>query len=361
MSFLRFFLIPLSLIFWVVTTLYHWLYNVGVLRSRSFAIPIISIGNLTTGGTGKTPHVAYIIRLLLRDEQGFFDRVATLSRGYGRVTSGFRLVDREASAVEVGDEPRMLKHRFNNIFVAVDENRVHGTEKLLSMVPGLNVIILDDAFQHRRIKPGLSILLHDFQSAATKKILLPAGDLREPVKGAKRADIIVVTNSPKMLSPHERRRVNKVLKPEDSQRVYFSYIGYGDLVPLIGKKLKRKASKDYYFEENYAILLITGIADPAPLKEYYANKVSELVHLSFPDHHEFTLSDIRKVQKKFDNIVNENKIILTTEKDAMRLIIPGVAKELQDLPVFYLPINIRFHGDDAENFNTQIINYVTKN
>ena len=188
MSFLRLLLFPFSLIFWVVSSLYHWLYNLGILRSRSFAIPIISVGNLTTGGTGKTPHVAYIIRLLLRDEQGFFDRVATLSRGYGRVTSGFRLVDHEATAVEVGDEPRMLKQRFNNIFVAVDENRAHGIDKLLSMVPGLNVILLDDAFQHRRVKPGLSILLHDFQGVSKAKMMLPAGDLREPVKGTRGAE-----------------------------------------------------------------------------------------------------------------------------------------------------------------------------
>jgi len=361
MSFLRFLLFPFSLVYWVISLIYHWAYNSGILKSRKFQIPVISVGNLTTGGTGKTPHVAYIIKLLLRNEEGFFDRIATLSRGYGRVTSGFILVDEDATAVEVGDEPRMLKQRFNNIFVAVDGNRAHGIDKLLSMVPGLNVIILDDAFQHRRVKPGLSILLQDFQGSPNTKIMLPAGDLREPRKGAKRADIIVVTNSPTMLSPHERRRINKIIEPTASQSVYFSYVGYDDLIPLLGNRANKMVSKDYYFNRNYSILLVTGIADPGPLTEYYTNKVSELVHISFPDHHEFTLEDIRRVQKKFDNIVNENKIILTTEKDAMRLIIPGVAKELRDLPVFYLPINIRFHGDDGENFNKQIIDYVTKN
>ncbi|MBL4657709.1 MAG: tetraacyldisaccharide 4'-kinase [Flavobacteriales bacterium] len=358
---IRYLLLPLSILYAFVTWLYHFLYNKGILPSRRFSLPVISVGNLTTGGTGKTPHVEYIIRLLLRTEDGFFDRVSVLSRGYGRATSGFVLADEASTAIEIGDEPRQMKQKFKNIFVAVDENRAHGIDKLLAMVPGLDVVLLDDAFQHRRVNPGLSILLRDFQGVSQKKLMLPAGDLREPASGAKRADILIVTNSPKMLSPHERRRILARLKPSDDQVVLFSYVAYDDLIPALGSREHIMANKTFYFERKYAVLLVTGIADADPLEQYYGRNIEELVHLRFSDHHEFTMSDIQKIQKKFDNIVNENKIILTTEKDAMRLAIPGVAKAFENLPIFYLPIKIRFHDDDETEFNKLIIDYVTKN
>ena len=358
---IRYLLLPLSILYRWVTWFYHQLYNKGILHSRRFRIPVISVGNLTTGGTGKTPHVEYLVRLLLRSEEGFFDRVATLSRGYGRATTGFILADEKSTAIEIGDEPRQMKQKFENIFVAVDENRVHGIDQLLTMVPGLNVVLLDDAFQHRRVKPGLSILLRDFQGVSRKHLMLPAGDLREPLSGAKRADIIIVTNSPKMLSPHERRRIKDILRPTEDQALLFSYVAYDDLIPALGSHEHIMANKTFYFEREYAILLITGIADPLPLKEYYGQNIGELIHMRFSDHHEFTMVDIQRIQKKFDNIANESKIILTTEKDAMRLAIPGVAKAFENLPIFYLPIKIRFQDDDGEKFNKQIIDYVTKN
>jgi len=358
---IRYLLLPLSILYRWVTWFYHLLYNTGILRSRSFGIPVISVGNLTTGGTGKTPHVEYLVRLLLRSEDGFFDRVATLSRGYGRATTGFILADEKSTAIEIGDEPRQMKQKFENIFVAVDENRVHGIEQLLNMVPGLNVVLLDDAFQHRKVKPGLSILLRDFQGVSRDHFMLPTGDLREPVSGSKRADIIIITNSPKMLSPHERRRIRDIIRPTEDQSLLFSYVTYGELVPALGSREHIMANKAFYFEREYSILLVTGIADPSPLREYYGDKISELVHLQFSDHHEFTMADIYRIQKKFDNIANESKIILTTEKDAMRLAIPGVARAFENLPVFYLPIKIKFQDDDGDNFNELIIDYVAKN
>ncbi|MBL4753019.1 MAG: tetraacyldisaccharide 4'-kinase [Flavobacteriales bacterium] len=357
----RYLLLPLSILYWVITWIYHELYNQRILRSRKFKIPVISVGNLTTGGTGKTPHVEYIVRLLLRSEQGFFDRVATLSRGYGRATTGFALANEESTAIEIGDEPRQMKQKFKNIFVAVDENRAHGIDKLLTMVPGLDVVLLDDAFQHRRVKPGLSILLRDFQAVSSRMALLPAGDMREPVSGSARADIIIITNSPKMLSPHERRRIQHIVKPKDDQSLLFSFVAYDDLVPALGTDEHIMANKAFYFERGYAILLVTGIADSLPLQEYYGQNIGELTHMKFGDHHEFTMADIQKIRKNFDNIANENKIILTTEKDAMRLAIPGVAKAFENLPIFYLPIKIKFQDDDGKKFNKQIIDYVTKN
>lgn len=361
MNIIRFLLLPLSILYRIVTWIYHFLFNRGILPSRRFSIPVISVGNLTTGGTGKTPHVEYIIRLLLRTENGYFDRVAALSRGYGRATSGFMLADADSTAMEIGDEPRQMKQKFKNIFVAVDENRVHGIDKLVAMVPGLSVVLLDDAFQHRWVKPGLSILLRDFQGISQHKMMLPVGDLREPISGAKRADIIIITNSPKMLSPHERRRISALLNSKEDQTVLFSYVSYDDLVPALGNHEHIMANKTFYFERKYTVLLVTGIADSGPLEQYYGNNIDELIHLRFPDHHEFTMTDIQRIQKNFDNIVNENKIILTTEKDAMRLAIPGVAKAFENSPIFYLPIKIRFHDDDGEKFNKQILDYVTKN
>ncbi|MBL4577315.1 MAG: tetraacyldisaccharide 4'-kinase [Flavobacteriales bacterium] len=358
---IRYLLLPLSILYRFFTWFYHLLYDKGILPSRRFSIPVISVGNLTTGGTGKTPHVEYIIRLLLRSEDGFFDRVAALSRGYGRATSGYLLADETSTAIEIGDEPRQMKQKFKNIFIAVDENRAHGIDKLLAMVPGLNVVLLDDAFQHRRVRAGLSILLRDFQGISQRKIMLPSGDLREPMSGSKRADIIVVTNSPKMLSPHERRRILVLIKPADDQSVFFSYVAYTDLIPALGVHEHIMANKTFYFEREYSVLLVTGIADSGPLEEYYGRNITELVHMKFADHHEFTMADILRIQKNFDNIVNENKIILTTEKDAMRLAIPGVAKAFENLPIFYLPIKIKFHDKDGEEFNKQIVDYVTKN
>ena len=361
MKLLRILAFPVSVIYGLVVFLYHLFYDLEIFQPKRFRVPVISIGNLTVGGTGKTPHIEYVTRFLLGSGDIALDRIASLSRGYGRATSGFLLADENSTAVEVGDEPRQIKQKFPNVFVAVDENRVHGIEKLLRTVPGLKVILLDDAFQHRRVKPGLSILLMDFQSVSKTQLMLPTGNLRESLSGAKRADIIIVTNSPKMLSPHERKRINKILNPKPHQTLYFSYVGYNDFVPVSNIPKHIMANKNFYFERKYAVLLVTGIADPLPLHEYYKQNSSELIHIQFSDHHEFTMEDIRKVQKKFDTIVNPNKIILTTEKDAMRLAIPGVVKAMQNLPVFYLPITIHFHDNDGAEFNRQIFDYVTKN
>lgn len=327
------------------------------------------MGNLTVGGTGKTPHVEYILRKLAAEGVAKHSELATLSRGYGRVTSGFILANDESSSSEIGDEPRQMKQKFGNINVAVDESRVHGIDKLLKLAPDLKVVVLDDAFQHRAVKPGLSILLEDYFALDRTDFMLPAGNLREPKIGARRADIIVVTNSPKLLSPLERRRIDARIRTKSEQKLFFSYVSYGDLVPAFAKisdtnggaEKPLMVNKSFYFERDYSILLLTGIAHTYPLREYYKGNISELIHMKYDDHHEYTKEDVKKILEKFDNIVNENKIILTTEKDAMRLAIPGVFKALEKLPIFYIPITINFHDDDGAEFKKEIIDYVAKN
>ncbi|HHZ64509.1 MAG TPA: tetraacyldisaccharide 4'-kinase [Flavobacteriales bacterium] len=369
MDSLRILLLPFSIVYGAFVLLYHLLYNIGLLPSKKFDIPVISIGNLTVGGTGKTPHVEYILRNLAAEGVAKGSELATLSRGYGRVTSGFRLADDESSSSEIGDEPRQMKQKFGEIHVAVDESRVHGVNKLLKLAPDLKVIVLDDAFQHRAISPGLSILLEDYFALDKTDFMLPAGNLREPKIGAKRADIIVVTNSPKLLSPLERRRIDARIKLKPKQKLFFSYVEYGDLVPAFANMAQKNNStetplmvnKSFYFERDYSILLLTGIAHTYPLIEYYKGNISELIHMKYDDHHEYTKEDVENILEKFDNIVNENKIILTTEKDAMRLAIPGVFKALVKLPIFYIPITINFHDEDGVEFKKEIINYVEKN
>jgi len=358
MQFARILLFPFSILYGILVYVYHQLYNWRLLPSSKFNIPVISVGNITVGGTGKTPHVEYIVRLLLQSE---YQNIATLSRGYGRATSGFILLDESNTASEVGDEPRQLMHKFKNIHVAVDENRANGIRNLMKQFDDLNAVLLDDAFQHRQVRAGLSILLMDYHTLSKPQMMLPAGNMREPQFGAKRADIIVITNSPKMLSPLERRRIESQIKPTANQKMYFSYVSYGDLVPAFEPTSPMMVNKEFYFERDYSILLLTGIADPYPLEEYYSQNIKELKHIRFADHHEYTMADIERVMKKFDNIVNENKIILTTEKDAMRLAIPGVHKALEKNPIFYIPITIVFHDDDGSKFNKQMLDYVAQN
>jgi tetraacyldisaccharide 4'-kinase len=361
MQVIRILLIPLSLAYGLVTYFYHWLYDRKIIGSRKFDVPVIAVGNLTTGGTGKTPHVEYMIRLLNQDNIEP-NGIATLSRGYGRVTSGFILAQPNSSTAEIGDEPRQFRKKFSNIHVAVNENRVEGVQKLLEISPNLKAVLLDDAFQHRRIHPGMSILLMDYQFFSTTQYMLPTGNLREPMSGMIRADVIVVTNTPAILSPLERRRIGKKIDPKPYQSVYHSHISYGEAKHVFEDSAIILEDKGYYFESDFTILLFTGIANPSSLVDYYKNRAAaEVLHLPFADHHEYTMDDMNMIREKFNNIANEKKVIFTTEKDAMRLTIPGLAKAMRDLPVFYLPIRVEFNDEDELKFNKQICDYVGKN
>ncbi|MFZ4705302.1 MAG: tetraacyldisaccharide 4'-kinase [Bacteroidales bacterium] len=350
MEIIRILLLPLAVIYRVIMALRNMLFDVHLFSSTYFNIPVISVGNLSTGGTGKTPHVEYLLRLL---QPGF--SLATLSRGYGRTTKGFRIAGEKDKTPEVGDEPLQYFKKFPGIVVAVDESRRHGITQLLDLNPVPDVILLDDAFQHRWVKPGLSLLLTDYQKLYSDDYLLPAGSLREPISGAKRADIIIVTKSPKVLSPIISREIVAKLKPKADQQILFSYIRHGDWTPFGGGSAQSPPSKRVN-----TIMLVAGIANSYPLQEHLRQNCEELVTISFPDHHRYSRKDMDLIQTSFEKIVSRNRIIITTEKDAMRLLCQQYEKWVSLLPWYYIPIEIEFHKENKEQFNKLILNYVTE-
>jgi tetraacyldisaccharide 4'-kinase len=355
MKILRILLFPFSILYGLILLLRNKLYDWGILPSVEFKVPTISVGNLCVGGTGKTPHIEYLIRLLSPE---FY--TATLSRGYGRKTKGFMLANEQSTADDIGDEPLQFFNKFSNIPIAVDGKRVRGVKKMLALFPSLQTILLDDAFQHRSILPGLSIVLTDFSKLYLTDYVIPTGTLREFRSGIKRADIIIVTKCPEILLPIERKRLIKEIKPLPYQHIYFSTIKYGEFLPLHSETIN-PFSKEYYFERNYSVVLFTGISNTLPLEYYLKDKVKTIVPVRFPDHHIFSMDDLATVKKIFDNIAPANKIIVTTEKDAMRLKDPAFAAILNHLPLFYMPIEIDFYDQNKEEFNEQIIHYVRTN
>jgi len=356
MKFLRIIAYPVSQLYGIVVYLRNKFYDLGIFPVKEFKLPVIAIGNLVTGGTGKTPHTEYLIRLLQEKYS-----VATLSRGYRRTTPGFLIATGASTSLDIGDEPKQFKKKFPEITVAVDTKRVRGIKKLMESFSLLNVILLDDAFQHRSVSPGLSILLSDFNNLFYTDHLLPSGNLREFKSGFKRADIIVITKTPELLSPLERRRILKELNAQPYQHVYFSYIRYGDFIPLLQEKTQTVFTKDFYFERDYTILLMTGIANASSIEHYLTTKVKKVITVKFSDHHEYTMAELLRVKSMFEEIPGKNKIILTTEKDAMRFESPGITEIVNDLPVFYIPIEVEFHNKDKEDFNKQILDYVRGN
>lgn len=322
----------------------------GVLTQESFEIPIISIGNLSLGGTGKTPHIEYLIRLL---KERF--RIATLSRGYGRKTDGFILATKETDVKTIGDEPLQYIRKFDEIKVAVDEKRARGIHELIEKSPDLDAILLDDAYQHRYVKPGLSILLTDYHHMYHDDFVVPSGRLREFMYGAHRADIIIVTKTPKIFSPITKRRILEDLKPKAHQKIFFSYIKYGDPVPVY------TGSSGTFPNKLTSLLLFTGIANDYPLKEHLSRYCSDITTMKFRDHHQYIIGDIEKIKKTFYDLPTQSKVIVTTEKDVMRFKTDELIPFIKDLPLFYLPIEVEFHDKDKPAFNMAIVDYVSKN
>ncbi|MBA3705462.1 MAG: tetraacyldisaccharide 4'-kinase [Bacteroidetes bacterium] len=363
MKLLRILVFPISLLYGVIVFFRNKLYDWRLLSSTEFTIPTISVGNLSIGGTGKTPHIEYLVRLLKPE---FY--IATLSRGYGRKTRGFILSDTQSSVADIGDEPLQYKKKFNGLRVAVDESRVRGIKKLLENFPSLQAVLLDDAFQHRAIKSGLSIVLTDYSKTYLKDYMMPSGALREFRCGIQRADIIIVSKCPEILLAIERKRLINAINPLPYQNLYFSYIKYGDFIPLYTNN--NPFTKEYYIEHNYSALLLTGIANTRNLEHYLKEKLKQIVPAKFPDHHQFTKSDLGKVKELFNTITSQNKIILCTEKDAMRLQTPELKTILDTLPVFYMRIEVCFHDKDkdarlnegvGQEFNEKILHYVRAN
>ncbi len=350
-----FLLYLLSLFYGLIVQLRNLLFELNILTSKEFSIPIISIGNITVGGTGKTPHTEYVAGLLKSEF-----KIATLSRGYKRKTRGYKEVHTDSKAYEVGDEPLQIKNNYPEITVSVDESRVEGIKKLLSETKKhIQAIILDDAFQHRYVKPGLSILLIDFNRQLKNDHLLPYGDLREKGKSRIRANIIIVTKMPCEIKPIERRLLEKDLRLYPFQTLYFTTIKYKNPVTIFPGKT---SAINYSFTKNkYDVVLVTGIAEPNELLKHIRKFSLSIIHISFKDHYYFKKKDIENISNTYNNIQSNNKILITTEKDMYRLREINNSNLLENIPAFYIPIEIDFLYNDKNRFNKQIVEYVRKN
>ncbi|MFD1096697.1 tetraacyldisaccharide 4'-kinase [Salegentibacter chungangensis] len=331
MKSLRKLLFPFALLYGAVTWIRNQFYNSGILSSRSYDLPVICVGNLNTGGTGKSPMIEYLLKLVSPKY-----RTAALSRGYKRSTRGFKLLRGNESAAEAGDEPLQFKRNFGNALVAVDADRRNGIAELLKQEP--EVILLDDAFQHRKVKAGLNILLTSYGDLYTEDFMLPAGNLREPTVGAERADIIVVTKCPLKLTSEEQERIWHKLRLRNYQKLFFTGISYDEN--------PRNADGEADWEElsTEGFCLVTGIANPKPLLEHLKGKDFNYTHRKFPDHHNFTEREL--------NELKEENLILTTEKDYVRL-----KDELPPDKLFYLPIKVTFIKG-KEEFDKNILDYI---
>ena len=348
-------LYPVSWIYGAGVWLRNKLFDWGYYKERSFNLPVICVGNLTVGGTGKTPHTEYLIRLLQKSYQ-----VAVLSRGYKRKSKGFVLAQPNTPVQQIGDEPYQMKQKFPNIHMAVDADRCHGIEELCkaSVTPTTDVVLLDDAFQHRHVKAGVNILLVDYNRMITEDTLLPAGRMREPLSGKERAHIVIITKCPKDMKQIEYGLLKKHMDLYAFQQLYYTTLDYGKLRPLFN------GGKEYNIQSIHPgvhILLVTGIASPQTL----VNDLSVVNHnihtLAFGDHHDFTEQDMLEIEKQFFRLPEGKRMIITTEKDAVRMVSHPMLPETIKPYIYVLPIEIVFLQDQQETFNKYILDYVRKN
>ena len=325
---INYWLMPLSWLYGLVVSIRNLMFDAGALKSKTFPLPVICVGNITVGGTGKTPHTEYLIRMLSEKHQ-----VAVLSRGYKRQSEGYVLATPTTPMTDIGDEPYQMKHKFPQIHMAVDKDRCHGIAELMKkeVQPPTDVVILDDAYQHRYVKAGLNILLMDYHRLIYLDKLLPAGRLRESSSGTKRADIVIVTKCPRDITPIERKGIERSLNIENWQKIFFSTYTYPDNMKGIGSNP----------------LLVTGIASPEQMIYDLQKIVPEFDVMSFPDHHHFTENDINNIRTRA-----AGRTILTTEKDSTRL------HGLENVKV--IPIEVEFI-DGKEEFDNIIRNYVNTN
>tara|TARA_B100000795_G_C22805739_1_gene444774 strand:- start:3425 stop:4489 length:1065 start_codon:yes stop_codon:yes gene_type:complete len=353
MFILRILLLPFSFLYGVVTFIRNTLFNTGLLKSKSFDTFSISIGNITVGGTGKSPHVEYLIRLLKSSK-----KIATLSRGYRRESTGFILADNNSTYKDIGDEPMQFHSNFKDITVAVDGNRRRGISNLEKEI-NPDIILLDDCFQHRWIKPSLNIILLDYSTIGDKQFMLPSGELREWKIGIKRADIIIVSKSPNIYSPIENRRITELINPNTHQKIFFSYIAYKEIVPF-NNTAKQLFEKDDFSIKNFKVNVLAGIAKVDHLTDHLQIISKDVILSEFNDHYAFKPADILGITNKFKEIISSDKILITTEKDTMRLKDERLFPLLEEFPVFYLPIEIKFHktSEDALTFDQTILENV---
>lgn len=346
-------LLPLSWLYGLGVRLRNWMFNIGLKKSRSFDIPVISVGNITVGGSGKTPHVEYLINLL---HEKF--RVAVLSRGYKRKSHGYLLAGKDTIMPEIGDEPFQMKSKYSDIYVAVDKDRCHGIDRLTTddATKDVDAILLDDAYQHRYVKPGINILLIDYHRLIIYDKLLPAGRMREPKEGTSRADIVIITKCQKDLKPMEFRVLKRALNLYPYQELYFTTLRYNALKALFSDEhLSLNA-----LPKNVNIMLLTGIASPEQMMVDLQTVSKRITPLTFGDHHLFTAEDVEQINSTFA-AMHKPKVIITTEKDATRLEnLDGLSEETKS-NIYALPIRIQFMLGGEEEFNNKIISYVRKN
>ena len=347
-------LLPLSWLYGIGVNFRNRMFDKKILKQRKFNIPIICVGNLTVGGTGKTPHIEYLVRLL---SPKF--KVAVLSRGYKRKSKGFKIVETDSKAQDVGDEPLQIKQKFPDILVIVDKNRVKAIEKILSFDKEKqpDVILLDDGFQHRYVLPSMSILLVDSNRPVFEDKLLPAGMLREPLKSLDRASIVMVTKCQPDMHPIDFRIYSNGLDLFPYQDLYFTSFVYDNLKPVFPELNLDSLPLDELRKKH--IFLVTGIASPGPLVRKLEYKTYNLYTKFFPDHHNFTKDDIRSISEFADSIKDNNKIILTTEKDAVRfLTLSYLPDDIKNM-LYYIPVNVAFiNNEEKKSFNNKIINHV---
>ena len=340
----RVLLLPFAILFWIAVAIRNWMYDKNILKSTSFGLPLICVGNLSVGGTGKSPMVEYLV---LHLKNRF--KVATLSRGYKRKTRGYALATDKTTAIDVGDEPMQFHLKFPDVPVAVGEERLDAIPQLLHDKPNTEAIILDDAFQHRVVKAGLNILLTDCNNLFTRDFFLPTGDLRDQQKSAKRAQIIVVTKCKPDLSDDEKISITDEIDPLPNQKVFFTTISYGTPYHITKHDFK-------FVDEKTEVLLVTGIANPRPLKSYLEERIETYYMMPYNDHHIFSMLDWKDIKKRFDNISAEKKIILTTEKDSMRLL--KFRQEMDGMPFYVLPIEHKFLFNQENEFNEQVTDFI---
>ncbi len=343
---IRLLLFPFAVLYGIVVKLRNYLYNKDIIKSATFNFPVICIGNLTVGGTGKSPMVEYILR-------NFSNRykIATLSRGYKRKTRGYALANEKTTAIDIGDEPMQFHTKFPGVYVAVGEERATAIPLLLFEKPDTDVIILDDAMQHRQVNAGLTIMLTDRNNLFTKDYFLPTGDLRDARMSYRRANILVVTKCTPDMQEDERKTLTKEIKPLTSQHLFFASIKYGVPYHILDRS-QRTISK------NSAVLLVCGIAKPKQLTRYVENISARTEVMYYRDHYIFWIDDLKKIIQRFEKMEGENKMILVTEKDAVRLL--KFHEHLANLPVYVLPIETDFLFNQGNEFNTLIENFINE-
>ena len=349
-------LYPVSLIYKLITGFRNFLYNSNILPVTVFPVPVICVGNITVGGTGKTPHTEYLVDLLRKNF-----KVATLSRGYKRKTGDFRIASMSSTVGEIGDEPMQIFRKFPDILVTVDRKRVNGVRNIMDFASDTEVIILDDGFQHRSIIPGFTILLSDFERPFMRDHMLPYGNLREDKSNMRRADVILITKCPKNLNPIQRRLIVKEVGKAPYQSLYFTSLSYRAPLPVFESNDKDAHHPGLTKRPGSGIVLVTGIANPRPLKEYLQKFFDEITELAFPDHYSYKELDIAAIITAFNALRSTPKYIMTTEKDAVRLREFAEIDEKVKSVLFYIPVGINFLNDDKDEFDNLILGYVRKN